>query len=61
MNTATPELEHWVALTAEEQREAVRRMAADGVSDYAISAATRLAIEQVRQIIGYGACEACDA
>lgn len=42
-------LHHWHELTHDEQRAAIRRMAAEGLSEYVIAAATRLSVEFVRQ------------
>lgn len=47
---------HFHALDREEQAAAIRRMAADGVTDYGISHATGLAVEQVRRILAEQAC-----
>lgn len=44
--------QHFDALTRDAQADAVRRMADDGYSDYAIAHATRLAVEQVREMLG---------
>jgi hypothetical protein len=43
---------HFHTLTREEQAQAIRQLARDGYSDYGISAATQLAIEQVRRVLG---------
>ncbi|HEX4050500.1 MAG TPA: hypothetical protein VHY19_06460 [Steroidobacteraceae bacterium] len=45
------ELHHFLLLDAEQQAHAIRRMAAQGWSDYGIAAATRLSVEQIRQIL----------
>ncbi len=45
-------LNYFLLLTPEEKEAAIRRMAADGMSDYTIAAATRLSVEFVRQVIG---------
>jgi phosphopantetheinyl transferase len=39
-------------LTRQEQAQAIRHLAAEGWSDYGISHATELAIEQVRRVLG---------
>jgi len=43
---------HFDALSRDEQRAAIQRLALDGMSDYGIAAATRLSVEAVRQILG---------
>jgi len=53
--TADPrerEMWHFDALSRDEQRAAIQRLALDGMSDYGIAAATRLSVEAVRQILG---------
>jgi hypothetical protein len=45
-------MQHFAELTREEQADVVRRMAADGVSEYSIASATKLSVEMVRTIIG---------
>jgi hypothetical protein len=52
------EMHYWLLLTPEEQRAAIQRLANSGVSDYGISAATGIAVEQIRTIIGQ--CRECD-
>jgi hypothetical protein len=42
----------WHALTEAQQAEAIRAMADSGFTDHGISAATRLAVEQVRRVLG---------
>lgn len=44
--------QYFDSLTAAEKAEAVRGMADEGHGDYVIAAATQLAVEQVRQLIG---------
>jgi hypothetical protein len=39
-------------LTENERREAIARLARSGMSDYGISSATGLAVEQIRRILG---------
>jgi hypothetical protein len=53
---------HFRELTFQERKAAIVTLAADGMSDYGISAATGIAVEQVRAIIGERArhCEGCD-
>jgi hypothetical protein len=46
------ELDYFLMLSRDDQCGAIRRMAAGGLSDYTIASATRLSVEQVRQIIG---------
>jgi hypothetical protein len=46
------ELRYFMMLSQSEQCAAIRRMAAIGMSDYTIASATRLSVEQIRQIIG---------
>ena len=46
------ELHHFVMLDRDQQAAAIRRLAASGVSDYGIAAATRLSVEFVRTVIG---------
>jgi hypothetical protein len=43
---------HFHKLTRQEQAQAIHRLAAEGWSDYGISHATQLAIEQVRRVLG---------
>lgn len=54
MNT-DPRMKYFDDMSRTEQAEAIRRMAADGASDYAIAHATRLSAEAIRRIIGEGA------
>jgi hypothetical protein len=49
---------YFAMLDQDEQRAAIRRLAASGFSDYGVSAATGLAVEQVRAIIGEKKAEA---
>jgi len=53
---------HYFALLSEsEQREAIKRLAASGMVDTGIAAATRLSVEQIRQILGVQAgCHGCE-
>ena len=46
------ELRHFMLLSRDEQRSAIQRLAAGGMSDYTIAAATRLSVEQIRVILG---------
>jgi hypothetical protein len=43
---------YFLMLTRDEQVQAIRRLAASGLSDHTISAATQLSVEQVRAILG---------
>lgn len=43
---------HFRELDRQQQADAIRDLAADGVGDYDIAAATGLAVEQVRRVIG---------
>jgi hypothetical protein len=43
---------HFHALSSDEQRAAIRRMADSGQGDHTIAEATGLSVECVRQIIG---------
>lgn len=45
---------HFAALDREQQEQAVRRLAATGMGDHTIAAATQLSIEQIRRILGEG-------
>ena len=52
---------HFALLTEEEQHAAIKRLAASGMADTSIAAATLLSVEQVRVILGTGRrCEACE-
>lgn len=42
----------FASLTHDEQRSAIADMAAGGMSDYTIAAATQLSVEMIRVIIG---------
>jgi DNA-directed RNA polymerase specialized sigma24 family protein len=54
------EMHYWLLLTPEEQRAAIQRLARSGVSDFGISAATGIAVEQVRTLIGRRReCDGC--
>jgi hypothetical protein len=43
---------HFHTLTRQEQAQAIHRLAREGWSEYGISHATELAIEQVRRVLG---------
>ncbi len=46
------EMRHFMLLSADEQRAAIAKLAAAGMSDYGIAAASGLAVEMIRKIIG---------
>jgi 2-iminoacetate synthase ThiH len=50
--SAGREMHYFAMLSREEQREAIRRLANSGMSDYTIAAATKLSVEMVRIILG---------
>jgi hypothetical protein len=52
MSTADKPAGYFLLLTREEQVEAIRRMAASGMTDHTIAAATMLSVEQIRAILG---------
>lgn len=45
------ELLHFSLLSPEQQADAIRRLSAQGISDFTIAAATRLSIEMIRRIL----------
>jgi hypothetical protein len=45
-------MNHFLLLTNEEQRGAIRRLSKSGFSDYGIAAASGLSVEMIRQILG---------
>jgi hypothetical protein len=45
------ELQHFLLLDPDQRAEAMRRMAAQGWSDYGIASATRLSVQMVRQLL----------
>ena len=50
----------FVTLTPAEQREAIQRLFADGMSEYDIAGATKLSVQVIRQILGLPPqCERC--
>jgi uncharacterized protein YoaH (UPF0181 family) len=49
-NVERAAMAHFHSLTREQQADAVRRLAATGMSDFGISAATRLSVEQIRRV-----------
>ena len=46
------ELRQFLLLDHEQQRQAMQRLAASGLSDYGIAAATGLSVDMVRAVIG---------
>jgi hypothetical protein len=50
--TRARELRHFLLLDRSEQEVAIRRLAASGMNDYGIAAATRLSVEMIRRVIG---------
>lgn len=54
-------MHYFALLTEAEQRDAIRRLASSGMVDTGIAAATRLSVEQIRQILGVQpGCTDCD-
>lgn len=51
MSSIDPSILHFHALTRDEQRDAIKRLAREGWSDHGIAHATRLSVEQVRQVL----------
>jgi DNA invertase Pin-like site-specific DNA recombinase len=49
--TAPRELVHFLLLPPKEQAAAIRRLAASGMSVQTIATATRLSVEQIRQLL----------
>lgn len=47
-----PRRRYWLELPPEKQRQVVREMSAMGFGDYQIATATKLSVEQVREILG---------
>ena len=45
-------MDYFQLLDREQQEAAIRRLAASGMSDHGVSAATRLTVEMVRAILG---------
>lgn len=45
------EMRYFLLLSRDEQAAAIRRLAATGMSDYSIAAATKLAVEQIRRVL----------
>jgi hypothetical protein len=50
-------LNHFLLLERREQEAAVRRMAAAGMGDYGVAAATGLSVEQVRRVLAQRGAE----
>jgi hypothetical protein len=51
-NSPDRRMDYFQMLTRDEQRVAIRRMAASGQSEFTIAAATRLSVEMIRKILG---------
>lgn len=49
--SAPAELMHFLALSPEDQAAAIRRLASEGMSVWALAAAARLSVEQVRAVL----------
>jgi hypothetical protein len=49
--SAPPELANFLSLTAAQQAAAIRRLAAGGMSEHSIAAATKLSVEQIRRVL----------
>jgi hypothetical protein len=45
-------MHHFLLLSHDEKCAAIRKLAASGVGDHEIAAATMLSVEQIRKIIG---------
>lgn len=45
------EMLHFEVLTREEQENAIRSLADDGMSEYQLAAATRLSVEMIRRVL----------
>jgi hypothetical protein len=45
-------MRHFASLDRQQQAQAIRRLAATGMTDHDISHATRLAVEQIRTMLG---------
>lgn len=48
---APRELQHFLQLDHSQQCQAIRRLAAEGLSDHTIAAATRLSVEMIRRLL----------
>jgi hypothetical protein len=54
-------MRYFLLLDADEQAEAINKLARSGMGDYSIASATGLAVEQIRAIIGTRTrCEGCE-
>lgn len=51
-----PGLRNFLALSHADQLAAMKQLAASGMGEYAIAAATRLSVEEVRRILKGPAC-----
>jgi hypothetical protein len=61
MSTGDARMHYFAMLTEEEQHAAIKRLAASGMADTSIAAATMLSVEMIRQILGTrGQCEDCE-
>ena len=49
---ADPRMHHFESMARDDQATAIRSMAASGMSELALSAATRLSVEQIRRVLG---------
>jgi hypothetical protein len=47
-------------LSADEQRDAIRRLARSGMGDHTISSITEIGVEGVRRILAERGCDGCD-
>jgi hypothetical protein len=52
MSTDGRHMHYFALLTRDEQHSAIQRLAASGMSEYGIAAATRLSVEMIRAILG---------
>jgi hypothetical protein len=52
---------NFMMLSDSERVEAIQKMAGSGLSPYTISAATGIAVEQIRTIVGVQRPEECEA
>ncbi len=52
MTAHEPHRAHFHELGRDQQAAAIRRLAAQGMTDYGLAHATSLAVEQIRQILG---------
>jgi hypothetical protein len=52
MNQPERRMHHFQLMSQEEQRTAIQRLAASGMSAHTIAAATQLSVEMIRTILG---------